>query len=233
MPFRKFFDRGAKPPAGEEPEAEEPQLDEGADGEQAEAERDPEQADAIDWRARSQLVRCSHRRGASTGSKRAAALYGDADAHGPTHFSASVGCRLVDSEGYQYFDCTMGLGSVALGYAEPNVTRAVQMAAAGGNVSALSDIREVEIAERLCEVIPCAEMVQFLKTGAEAVSAAVRLARAYTGRDVVVGSGYFGWHDWSSTSDGRSQRGTAPITAPSRSMTLRRSSRPRAMRGAS
>src|SRR5205807_6719069 len=49
---------------------------------------------------------------------------------------------------------------------------------------------------------PCAEMIQFLKSGAEATSAAVRLARTYTTRDIVIGSGYFGWHDWSSSADG-------------------------------
>jgi glutamate-1-semialdehyde aminotransferase len=60
----------------------------------------------------------------------------------------------------------------------------------------------VELAERLCALIPCAERAQFLKTGAEATSAAVRLARAYTGRDRVVACGYFGWHDWSSDAAG-------------------------------
>ena len=57
-----------------------------------------------------------------------------------------------------------------------------------GNVSALSSYREVEVAERLCGIIPCADRVQFLKTGAEAIAAAVRIARTYTARDVVVGS---------------------------------------------
>ena len=55
----------------------------------------------------------------------------------------------------------------------------------------------MEVAEGLCGVIPCAERVLFLKTGAEAMSAAVRIARTYTGRDTVIGCGYFGWHDWS------------------------------------
>jgi glutamate-1-semialdehyde 2,1-aminomutase len=63
-------------------------------------------------------------------------------------------------------------------------------------------VLEVEVAERFCNVVPCAERVQFLKTGAEAMSAAVRVARAYTGRNVVIGSGYFGWHDWSSSQPG-------------------------------
>jgi glutamate-1-semialdehyde aminotransferase len=193
MPFGKFF--SSKPaPAKPEPEAEEPDVDL-----EEEAERAPEEADAIDWRARAAEVIPN---GASTGSKRAAALYGSADAVGPTHFSGSVGCRVIDVDGNEYIDCTMALGSVALGYAEPDVTNAVIAAATGGNIAGLSDYREVEIAERLCTVIPCAEMVQFLKTGAEATSAAVRIARTYTGRDFVIGTGYFGWHDWSSTAAG-------------------------------
>ena len=57
-------------------------------------------------------------------------------------------------------------------------------------------MREVDVAERLCGVIPCADKVQFLKTGAEAMAAAVRIARTYTARDVVIGCGYFGWLDW-------------------------------------
>jgi len=204
MPFRKFFDRDSKrrepsAPEGEEAVAEEVEVEEAEVELEEEEEREPEDADEIDWRARANAVLPT---GASTGSKRAEALYGDAAAHGPTHFTASVGCRLADPDGNTYLDCTMALGAVALGYAEPSVTRAVQAAAAGGNVSGLSDVREIEVAERLCDVIPCAEMVQFLKTGAEAVSAAVRLARTYTGRDIVVGSGYFGWHDWSSAATG-------------------------------
>jgi glutamate-1-semialdehyde aminotransferase len=104
--------------------------------------------------------------------------------------------------GDTFVDCTMALGSVALGYAEPRVVNAVNEAASEGSVSGLSSWREVELAERLCAMIPCAERVQFLKSGAEAVSAAVRLARTYTGRDRIVASGYFGWHDWSSDGAG-------------------------------
>src|SRR6185503_15399206 len=96
----------------------------------------------------------------------------------------------------RFLDCTMALGAVALGYGEPKVTQAVIEAASQGSVSGLSSWREVELAERLCSIIPCAERVQLLKTGAEATSAAVRLARTYTGRDRVIASGYFGWHDW-------------------------------------
>ncbi|MFI5245881.1 MAG: aminotransferase class III-fold pyridoxal phosphate-dependent enzyme, partial [Gemmatimonadales bacterium] len=90
----------------------------------------------------------------------------------------------------------------AIGYGEPKITRAVLDTVAQGTVSGLSHVLEVEVAERFCNVVPCSERVQFLKTGAEAMSAAVRVARAYTGRDGVVGSGYFGWHDWCSVQPG-------------------------------
>jgi glutamate-1-semialdehyde 2,1-aminomutase len=192
MVFGRIFGSSKQAPPSAEP------IDD-ADDESAEPEATPEESDAIDWRGRAAQVLPT---GASTGSKRAEALYGSADAIGPTHFSTSVGCRVIDVDGNQYIDCTMALGSVALGYAEPEVTRAVIDAATRGNVSALSDHLEIEIAERLCTVIPCAEMVQFTKTGADAMSAAVRIARTYTARDVVVGSGYFGWHDWSSEAAG-------------------------------
>ncbi|HEY2849143.1 MAG TPA: aminotransferase class III-fold pyridoxal phosphate-dependent enzyme [Gemmatimonadaceae bacterium] len=140
--------------------------------------------------------------GASTGSKRPEALYGTTDPVGPTHFVRAAGCRLETADGAELIDCTMALGAVAIGYGEPKITEAAVEAIAQGAVAGLSHVLEVELAERFCNVVPCAERVQFLKTGAEAVSAAVRIARAYTGRSVVVGSGYFGWHDWSSTAAG-------------------------------
>ena len=140
--------------------------------------------------------------GASTASKRPAVLYGEAETHHPTHFVRAAGCHVHTVDGETLLDCTMALGSVALGYAEPELTRAVIEAVAGGSVSGLSPALEVETAELFCAVVPCAERVQFLKTGAEAVSAAVRIARTYTARDVVVGCGYFGWHDWSQRSAG-------------------------------
>jgi glutamate-1-semialdehyde 2,1-aminomutase len=99
--------------------------------------------------------------GTSTGSKRVEALYGSAELHGPDAFLASVGCRVVDVDGNEYVDCTMALGAVALGYAEPNVSRAVADAIANGNVCGLADAREVDVAERLCGIIPVRDKVQF------------------------------------------------------------------------
>jgi glutamate-1-semialdehyde 2,1-aminomutase len=194
MVLNRLFGRGRETAP---PEPDVPQ--EPVDGVEEEGEAAPEVAPQASWRERAEAVLPT---GASTASKRAAALYGSEEVAAGTHFVRARGCRLTDVDGEQYIDCTMALGTVALGYAEPRVTRAVVEAASEGNVSGLSSWREVELAERLCAVVPCAERVQFLKTGAEAMSAAVRLARTYTARDHVIASGYFGWHDWSNEAAG-------------------------------
>ena len=140
--------------------------------------------------------------GASTGSKRSEALYGRPDPAGPTHYREARGCTVVSADGTAYTDCTMALGAVSLGYADEGVTRSVVDAIRAGNVACWSPALEVEVAERLCEAVPCAERVRFLKSGAEGVAAAVRIARAATGRSRVIGCGYFGWLDWSSIAAG-------------------------------
>ncbi|MDB4914123.1 MAG: aminotransferase class-III [Gemmatimonadetes bacterium] len=196
MAFKSFFGRGrdeAPTPSIEEPD------DVGA-ADDLDIVTEPEVAPQRTWQDRAELVLPT---GASTGSKRAAALYAESAADDlPTHFASAVGAMLTDANGFQYYDCTMALGAVALGYAEPRVTQAVIEAAQQGNVAGLSNWREVEVAERLCAMIPCAERAQLLKSGAEAVSAAIRLARAYTGREHIIACGYFGWHDWASNAPG-------------------------------
>jgi len=144
--------------------------------------------------------------GSSTGSKRPEAIYGDGppDEAAPTHYSRARGCSLwlVDGESeIEVVDCTMALGSVAIGYADSHVNGVVSQVIALGNTGGMPNVLEVSVAERLCDFIPCAEQVRFMKTGAEAVSAAVRIARTYTARDRIVCAGYFGWHDWSSGDD--------------------------------
>jgi glutamate-1-semialdehyde 2,1-aminomutase len=191
MPFGRFFGGDKPKNPAIQPDVEEP--DEITGDDEGDPESIPAEHDDADWLMRARAVMPT---GASTGSKRVEALYCHADAIGPTHFVQAVGCRVTDPDGNEYLDCTMALGSVALGYAEPTVTRAVVDAIAAGHVSGLSNVREVDVAERLCGVIPCADKVQFLKTGAEAMAAAVRIARTYTAREVVIGSGYFGWLDW-------------------------------------
>ncbi len=108
-----------------------------------------------------------------------------------------------DSEGREYLDYIMGLGSVALGYGHPEVTRAASEAAQLGVVGPLPPVLEEALAADLCRLIPWVERVRFLKTGAEAMAAAVRLARVFTGRDAVLGCGYHGWLDWCETREGK------------------------------
>jgi glutamate-1-semialdehyde 2,1-aminomutase len=151
------------------------------------------------WRPRAAAVIPG---GASTGSKRPEALFGDRAGELPTHFVRASGCRVYTPDGRGLIDCTMALGAVALGYADDVVTQSVIEAASLGNVSGLSPALEIDVAEKLTEIVPCAEQVRFLKTGAEGVAAAVRIARAHTGRSVVVACGYFGWLDWSSDASG-------------------------------
>ncbi len=145
-----------------------------------------------DWRARAAAIIPG---GASTGSKRPDAMFG-AGFDGPTHITQALGCRVQTADGAWLIDLTAALGAVSLGYADPAVTAAVTRAAHRGPAAGLPFTEEVTLAERLRGLLPCAEQTRFLKTGAEACAAAVRIARAHTGRDRVLGSGYFGWLDW-------------------------------------
>ena len=198
MPFKRLF--GLK--NGREPKPEPVDADDDSgDGQEVLSPEEALDADGIDldWRQRAADVIPG---GSSTGSKRPAALYGPDSDRGPSHFVSAQGCRVTTPSGRSLVDCTMALGAVAIGYADEAVGRSVLTVVANGNVCGLASTMEVEVAERLCDVIPCAEMVRFLKSGADAVSASVRIARAATGRNRVVGCGYFGWHDWWSTGPG-------------------------------
>jgi glutamate-1-semialdehyde aminotransferase len=142
----------------------------------------------------------------STGSKRPEALFGGAtppdDAGLPTRMVRAAGCRVWDAAGREYLDYVMALGAVALGYGHPEVNRAAAEAIAAGVAGPLPPVLEEELAEALAQRIPWLERVRFLKTGAEAVAAAVRLARVATGRDRVLGCGYHGWLDWCQGGEG-------------------------------
>ena len=200
MLFRRSK-KSEPPPEPPEPEAADAEEapDEDLDAEREYADELVEEDADRSWRARAAAVIPG---GASTGSKQAAALYGAEDVVGPAHYISAAGCTITSAAGRSYVDCTMSLGAVALGYADSVVAHSVAEAALEGNVAGFSNVREVLVAERLCDVVPCAEQVRFLKTGAEAVAAAVRIARASTGRDLVIGCGYFGWLDWWSQGKG-------------------------------
>jgi glutamate-1-semialdehyde 2,1-aminomutase len=134
----------------------------------------------------------------STGSKRPEALFGAGAPVGmPVRLSRASGAEVWDTEGRKYLDFIMGLGAVSLGYGNAEVARAAHAAIDLGVVGPLPPESEERLAERLATLIPWMERTRFLKTGAEAVAAAIRLARAATGRDVILRCGYHGWLDWS------------------------------------
>ena len=166
---------------------------------QDEADHVPAELPDATWAERARAVLPM---GTSTGSKRREALWGATDADVPTHYLRANGCIITTADDRELIDCTMALGAVAFGYADETVTGHVVQATAHGNVAGLPHALEVEVAELFCELVPCAERVQFLKSGAEAMAAAVRIARTHTGRTNVVGSGYFGWLDWCSSAEG-------------------------------
>jgi glutamate-1-semialdehyde 2,1-aminomutase len=132
----------------------------------------------------------------STGSKRPEALFGELGADLPRRMVRSSGCHVWDDHGREYTDYIMGLGSVALGYGHLEVTRAATAAVEAGVVGPLAPVVEEEVAAELCRLMPWIERVRFLKSGAEAMAAAVRLARVATGRESILGCGYHGWLDW-------------------------------------
>src|SRR3990167_2672841 len=112
---------------------------------------------------------------------------------------AHDGVQVVSDQGKVFIDWIAALGAISLGYNDPEVDEAVQRQVYRGPIFSLPDIRlEESVAEKLCDLIPCAEAVRFVKTGSEATEAAIRVARAYTGREIVlcVQGQYHGWHSW-------------------------------------
>jgi glutamate-1-semialdehyde 2,1-aminomutase/spore coat polysaccharide biosynthesis protein SpsF len=106
------------------------------------------------------------------------------------------GAFLWDIDGNQYLDFINSLASVTLGYNRAEIISAVQQQLGKGTIFSLSNRLEAEVAELIYQLVPCAEQVRFGKNGSDATSAAIRLARAYTGREYVACCGYHGWHDW-------------------------------------
>jgi glutamate-1-semialdehyde 2,1-aminomutase len=114
----------------------------------------------------------------------------------PKYLQRGHGAHVWDVDGNEYIDYVMGVGPISLGYAYAAVDEAVCVQLEDGITFSLMHPLEVEVAELLREVVPGAESVRFGKTGAEVTSAAVRVARAFTGRSKVLCCGYHGWHDW-------------------------------------
>lgn len=114
----------------------------------------------------------------------------------PLFIERGQGSHVWDVDGNEYIDFVSALGAVTLGYNDCDVTNAVQEQLKKGVIFSLPHPLEMEVAEALVEMIPCAEKVRFGKNGTDVTSAAIRIARAYTDREHVVVCGYHGWQDW-------------------------------------
>lgn len=141
----------------------------------------------------------------------------------PGYYSKAKGAHVWDVDGREYLDMSIGgIGACVLGYADDEVDEAVVRSIRNGVACSLNCPEEVELADLLCEVHPWADMARYARGGGEALSMAVRIARAHTGRDVVACCGYHGWSDWylaanlaeDSALDGHLLPGLAPSGVP-------------------
>lgn len=121
----------------------------------------------------------------------------------PIYAQDAAGARIQDVDGNWYIDYILGLGPISLGYCYPAVDAAIRAQLERGIIYGLLAPLEVEVAEAIVEMVPCAEMMRFLKGGAEVTTAAARIARGFTGREVILNCGYRGWADgWMAQSTG-------------------------------
>ncbi len=115
----------------------------------------------------------------------------------PSYYSKAKGCTIWDLDGNKFLDLSiMGIGTNILGYCQEEIDSAVKDVILKGNLTTLNCPEEVLLAEKLVEIHPWSDMVRFARSGGEANSIAIRIARAATGRDHVAICGYHGWHDW-------------------------------------
>jgi glutamate-1-semialdehyde aminotransferase len=114
----------------------------------------------------------------------------------PLFIERASGCHVWDTEGRQYIDYVMGWGCALLGYNEPRIQQAIVAAMGCAPVVPLPHPLEIEVTRILVEDIPCAEMAIFGKNGSDVCTVAARVARVFTGRPVILFSGYHGWQDW-------------------------------------
>lgn len=128
----------------------------------------------------------------------------------PIYIDHGKGAHVWDPDGNEYIDYDMGLGPILLGYQYPAVDEAVVRQLHRGMGYSLVAPEEVEYAKLCCKYIPSAGKVRFLKTGSSATEAAVRIARAYTGRKHIVRGEYHGWHEWTTAAESVRQGGILP-----------------------
>ena len=115
----------------------------------------------------------------------------------PSYYSRAKGCEVWDLDGRRLIDVSIhSVGNSLLGFADDDVNSAVKEAVDKGNMSSLNSPAEVELADLLCQLHPWADSVRYARAGGESMSIAVRIARAFTGRDKIAFCGYHGWSDW-------------------------------------
>lgn len=114
----------------------------------------------------------------------------------PVYFSRAKGFFVWDLDGNKYVDTLGSIGASILGYADKDVNYAVKKAIDKSNISSLNPIEELELAKLLLKLHSWAKKVRYARTGGEAMAVAVRIARAFSGKDKVAFCGYHGWHDW-------------------------------------
>jgi len=114
----------------------------------------------------------------------------------PKYMKRAKGSHVWDVDGNEYIDYNMAIGPISLGYCYPKIDEAITAQLKDGITFSLMHELEVTLSELVHNIIPNAEAIRISKTGADVVSAAVRVARAYTGRNKVLCCGYHGWHDW-------------------------------------
>lgn len=114
----------------------------------------------------------------------------------PFYIQKAKGSKVWDIDGNEYIDFICGLGSISLGYNDQDIMNTVKAQLEEGTIFSLPHPVEVLVAEKIKEMVPCAEMVRFGKNGSDATAGAVRVSRAFTKRDYTVVCGYHGWQDW-------------------------------------
>lgn len=114
----------------------------------------------------------------------------------PKYITKGDGAYVWGDDDKKLIDYPCGLGAILLGYNNPVVNRAIIDQLNKGVLFSLPNYLETELAEKIVDIVPSAEQVRFLKTGSEATSAAVKIARSYTGKEGIICCGYHGWHDW-------------------------------------
>ena len=114
----------------------------------------------------------------------------------PVYVEKAKGSKIWDVDGNEYLDYCMGIGPISLGYGYDKVDNAIKEQLEKGITFSLMHRLELEVAEKLHEIIPNAESIRISKQGADVCSAAIRISRAFTKREKVAVCGYHGWHDW-------------------------------------